>query len=58
MKFEIVDKLQTFKDFLDGKVTNDEIEVVNFEVGEVWDMLELMASDVRNEKIIFVRVSE
>ena len=58
MKYEIVDKIQTFKNFLDGKITNDKIEVVNFEAGEVWDMLNLLVADVRNDKIIFVRVSE
>lgn len=58
MKYEIVDKIQTFKDFLDGKVTNDEIEVVNFEAGEVLDILDLMAADIKNNKIIFIKVIE
>jgi len=57
MKYEIVDKIQTYKDFLDGKFEDDEIEVVNFECGEVWGILELSAADVKNDKIIFIKKS-
>ena len=58
MKYEIVDKIQTFKDYIDGKVKNEDIEVVNFEQGEVWDMCDLMVSEVKNDKIIFIKVTE
>lgn len=55
MRYEIVDKAQTFKDYIDLKIKNEDIEVVNFEFGEVWGMAELVAGDILNNKIIFIR---
>jgi hypothetical protein len=58
MRYEIVDKVQTFKDYLDGKIEDEDIEVVNFEQSEVWAISELMASDVKKDKIIFIKKFE
>lgn len=55
MDYEIVDKIKTFKDYLDNKIKNEDIEVINFECGEVWNMSELMATDVLSDKIVFLK---
>ena len=55
-KYEVVDNIQTFKDYLDGKIKESEIYVVNLENGEIWDMQDLCGADVKNENIVFLRI--
>jgi hypothetical protein len=55
MRYEIVDKIQTFKDYIDGKVDNEDIAAVDLKQGEVWEMSCLSVPDVQNEEIIFTK---
>jgi hypothetical protein len=55
MRYEIVDKMQTFKDVVDGKIDEADIEVVNFGQGEVWGVPEINIGDLKDDKIIFIR---
>jgi len=55
MKYEIVDKIQAFKDYIDKEIENEDIEVVNFEAGEIWEMCDLTVSDLDEEHIIFIK---
>ena len=56
-QYEIVDRVQTFKDYIDGKIEESEISVVNLEVGEVMGMPELMAADVLNDNLVFLKLT-
>lgn len=55
MKYEIVDKIQTFKDYLDGKILEEDIEVINFNFGEISGIAELVIGDISDDKITFIR---
>jgi hypothetical protein len=55
MRFEIVDKKQTIYDVLQGKISMEDIGVVNFGRGEIWGISEIVLGDLDDEKIIFIR---
>ena len=57
MKYKIVDSVSTFKDYLDGKIEESEIHVVNLESGEVIGMPEMMAADVLNDDYVFLKLN-
>lgn len=55
MKYTVVDNVSTFKDYLDGKIEESEIQVVDLGRGEVIGMPELMAADVLDENYVFLK---
>jgi len=56
LKYKIVENIPTFKDYLDGKIEESEIHVVNLESGEVIGMPEMMAADVLNDNYVFLKL--
>lgn len=50
----VEDKAQVFKNYIDGKVDDNDYVIVNIETDEVWDMCDLVVADIHDDGIIFI----
>jgi len=55
--YEVVDKIQTFRDILDGKIDREDIIVIDFEKGEIWGTEDIVLGDLDREKVIFIKMT-
>ena len=55
MRYEIVDKKETFVNLLNGEISSNEIEIIDFKEMITFKPSNLSLKDVDDENVIFVR---